>query len=176
MIIHPRSAWGAKPGRPLPKDKPERIVVHHSFSRNNRPVPDEMRIVFVQTKHMDWLEWNDIGYHYIVGPTGQAYAGRDPLTRGAHCGSRPKRKGVIQKFGNKGSLGILCLGNFDIDIPDPLQILATQDLIKKLMIDYKISEKEVYGHCEVWSEPPKTCPGKNLFTRIFPASRWPYAK
>src|SRR4051812_48026280 len=81
--VIPRSGWGARDAK-IP-DKPEShdwdystVVIHHS-GRSGDKVPTS-----VQSKHMDRNRWDDVGYHFMIGPAGQVYEGRRLYYKGSH--------------------------------------------------------------------------------------------
>lgn len=121
----------------------------------------------VQREHMFGNGWWDIGYHFIIGPAGTIYEGRNIGVRGSHV-----------KGANTGKLGVLFLGDFEpglgtidlkvirILIPDPTgddpgptnpQVDSALSLIRWLDQEYGIDA--VVGHSYLNSTE---CPGQNL--------------
>jgi len=113
--------------------------------------------------------YTDIGYHFVIGPDGTIYEGRDIRVRGAHV-----------ELKNTGKVGVLLLGDFepglgieigpwefripwDHDDPGPtaLQVQSTTDLIRWL--DYQYGIEGVVGHRDV---NPTLCPGANCLPYI----------
>jgi hypothetical protein len=110
--------------RPQPTDVTH-IVVHHSatpstFEEWNRKSPcyqiNEWSAVVraIWNYHANTLGWGDVGYNYIIDPTGQIYEGRAGSQEGqrdivgAHDGKNQHSMGVgfIGCYGNCGYLGL----------------------------------------------------------------------
>lgn len=144
-------------------DKLDTIVIHHEGNFQTYDVAD------VQMSHMWGKGYADIGYHFIVGPDGTVYEGRDIAVRGAHVDA-----------GNTGRIGVLLLGDFEpglvletpigevrlpIDNDDPgptaLQVQSTAEVIEWL--DYKYGIERVAGHRDF---NPTLCPGANALPYI----------
>ncbi|MDD5041055.1 MAG: N-acetylmuramoyl-L-alanine amidase [Candidatus Peribacteraceae bacterium] len=135
------------------------IVVHHTAQtlRNDPRSPlERMRALYLY--HAKTLGWGDIGYHYIIDEDGTIYEGRaggDNVIGGhAYCA-------------NVGTLGIALMGNFEIEEPSQIQILALQWLLKNLTDHYGLdarntmkfhgeSKEVIVGHRDVVST---ACPG-----------------
>jgi len=133
--------------------KPKYLIIHHSASASNTTVED------IRKWHKD-KGWSDIGYHKIIYQDGSIHQGREDTVIGA------------QAFGaNSVSLGICCIGNFEInEVPNPIinsliQVLAT--LCKR----HNIPVKNIIGHYQVstmFNSPAGSsgCPGKNMIKKI----------
>ena len=86
----PRNTWTSIPTpSDLPALQPKGITLHHTFLSNppatNASVADEaarMRVIY--NGHVNGNGWADIGYHFIVMPSGRVYAARSETKRGAH--------------------------------------------------------------------------------------------
>jgi len=169
--IHPREDWHAEPTVRALVHTPVRIVLHHSYKPMMADWKGGVTVQAIQRYHMETQGWDDIGYHYLIGPDGSVWAGRGPLTIGAHCGGNPP-KGVRRVFGNTGSLGICLIGDFDHEEPTLDQIASLTALVVWLQGEHNIPKHAIFGHCEAWSRPPKTCPGRNLFLEILGGERW----
>lgn len=172
MNIITREEWGAeKPRRKPESHRPLRIVIHHSY----RPTASDYMaesstgrkktILGIQRYHVHENGWNDIGYHFLVGPDGSVYAGRSPDTIGSHCGGKLP-DGVRRIFGNAGSIGICLIGDYDRESPSAVMLSALNELIGDLMDRYGIDTTQIRGHFEAWNRPTKTCPGRNLVPLI----------
>jgi len=85
-----RSVWGAKPSRRalanLPN--PKRITIHHTaiptLSSTASQLDEKSRMLKIQDVHQSTNGWSDIGYHYIIMPSGRIYAGRPNGKKGSH--------------------------------------------------------------------------------------------
>jgi hypothetical protein len=131
------------------------IVIHHEGNNQSYDVQA------VQRLHMWGRGWWDIGYHFIIGPPGTIYEGRDIRVRGSHVDLK-----------NTGRIGVLLLGDFepgpvfsicgitiykDIDDPGPTsqQVQSALSLIRWL--DYLYGIDEVVGHRDL---NETECPGQ----------------
>lgn len=105
--------------------------------------------------------WEGIGYHFVIlngvrvsrapynaKDDGLIEFGRSEATIGAHC-----------KGQNKESLGICIIGEKTFT---PDQIMALYRLLRKLLSQYCLQPKDVWGHYEF--EPHKTCPNLDMGT------------
>ena len=154
------------------KHHPVRIVIHHSWKPEKSDYMGVETVRAIRRYHTNNKHWNDIGYHYIVSPTGRdIFEGRPDDVIGAHCGGKLP-KGSVRNFGNLGSIGICLLGNYDKEPLDEEGVIQLMELIKMLSEKYRISLLEVKGHCHSATPPTKTCPGKNLFIRLFGGKPW----
>ena len=155
-----------------PSHKPVRIVIHHSYSPDSQQFKGDDTIRAINKYHTVNNGWADIAYHYLISPDGsRIYEGRPALQIGAHCGGNPPA-GVSRIFGNTGSIGICLIGNYDEEQPTKVALRTLSVLIADLCERYDIKLTDIYGHCEAWTKPPKTCPGKNLFISLFGENRW----
>lgn len=135
------------------------IVVHHTamMIRNDTRSPLE-RVRALYQYHAASLGWGDIGYHYIIDEDGTIYEGRaggDNVVGGhAYCA-------------NVGTLGVVLLGNFELEEPSQIQVLSLQWLLKNLTDQYGLdprhtttfhgeSKEVIVGHRDVVST---ACPG-----------------
>ena len=82
-----------------------------------------------------------IGYHFVLLEDGFIEAGRPLEISGAHC-----------KGHNADSIGICLIGKNEFT---DKQFNSLRDLIKGLMIQYKLKIDNVYGHRDFSN---KTCP------------------
>lgn len=128
------------------KVKPERIILHHSLTKDS----DTVSWGPIREFHTLINGWTDIGYHFgIENLRGQTeiLAGRMPDKTGAHCGGH-----------NTGSIGVCFIGNFDADFVPASSWDAGVKLCRFLTRAYGI--REIKGHREF--NPHKSCPGKNF--------------
>lgn len=131
----------------------KQIIVHCTATR-----PDwwDKKTINEQVKEVDrWHRdrgFNQVGYHYLIGRSGEVVQGRPVEMVGAHARGH-----------NKDSIGIALFGGFGSDADDlatehftPLQLAAAYDLIRKLQGQYNIKNERVIGHNRISS---KSCPG-----------------
>lgn len=92
--------------------------------------------------------WGDIGYHFIIDRAGRVWEGRPMRFQGAHV-----------KDKNFANIGVLALGNFDLQKPTQEQLAAVSRYCQQLMIDFRIPISKLRTHQE-WA--PTACPGRHL--------------
>jgi len=128
----------------------DRITVHHDGMPPIR-IANRMdvarRIDSIRQAHQN-AGWGDIGYHFIVDPFGQVWEGRRLFFQGAHVHDH-----------NVRNLGVLTLGNFEIQTPTRPQQLALSRFVAQRMRQYRVPLDRVYTHREL---TPTLCPGRNL--------------
>ncbi len=118
------------------------IVVHHSA------LPLHDGPLEIQEKHMHTKGFADIGYHFVIGVSGEIYAGRDLHVRGAHTGGH-----------NTGTIGVVLLGNFEERTPFEAQLISLKVLSDCLRDVYALTH--LAGHRDF--QPGVTlCPGVHL--------------
>lgn len=85
-----RSAWTSNPTpSSLPNLAPRRITVHHTAlsaapSTSATQAQDAARMRVIWNSHVNGNGWSDIGYHFIIMPSGRVFSARSELKRGAH--------------------------------------------------------------------------------------------
>jgi len=135
-----------------PMTTPHHITVHHDgmdvFLATNQSGSAE-RIETIRNGHRG-KGWGDIGYHFIVDRSGRVWEGRDIRWQGAHV-----------KNCNEGNIGVMCLGNFELQSPSEKQLDALENLLKCLKDQYRISHACIRTHRE-WPGAKTICPGRNL--------------
>jgi len=154
-----RSTWHAqapKRSRLTTNRRPwTRITVHHSALpslqlRSLGASSEEVRDI--QTVHMRDKDFGDIGYHFLIDPTGRIYKGRDLGYQGAHAGGAGGANNV-------GNIGICLLGDFDNERPDPRALASLEELLGALRSRHGIAAGRVKGHQDYKATQ---CPGRNL--------------
>ncbi|MEO0512898.1 MAG: peptidoglycan recognition family protein [Planctomycetota bacterium] len=128
----------------------ERITVHHDGMppvRLTSRAGVRDRIAMIRRSHVG-LGWADIGYHFVVDPMGEAWEGRPLVWQGAHVKNR-----------NPRNIGIMVLGNFEVQSPTPEATAALDELLVTLMAAHAVDLRGVKTHRE-WA--PTACPGRNL--------------
>ncbi len=128
------------------------IILHHSWSTDNKITSNWEGI---RDYHTKTLGWREIGYHFgleMVQNTLVLRFGRSLEDIGAHT------------LGfNQNGIGVCLVGNYDIQIPTVEQLNGVEELCKILMGLYNISAKHILGHFETYAllnkPQTKTCPG-----------------
>ena len=162
-----RTTWtGEAPiiSRLTPMGQPWRITVHHEGMDTNdltsaQAVAARLRtITEVQqrpTSH-GGLGAGDLAYHYCIDRAGRIWEGRSLAWQGAHAGNLTA---------NAGNIGIVVLGNFELQRPTPEQLSSLRRLLSELCDRHGISGDRIYGHNEIKAQyglAPTRCPGRFL--------------
>lgn len=154
-MVMPRSAWTrsgiAKPNECYGMNGVTRITVHHDGMppvalRGQAEVA--RRIESIRASHVNARGFADIGYHYVIDPSGLVWEGRPSWKQGAHV-----------KDQNEHNIGVLVLGNFDLQRPTPQSLAALDSFLDMQMQKHKVSLSRVYTHQEIGKSG---CPGMNL--------------
>ena len=151
-----RDQWGAeKAAGPYRQHEPEEIILHHSWIPAHKHYKEIKSVRGIQRYHMNspYTGWDDIGYHYLIGPEGMVYRGRPENVVGAHC------------VPNSGKVGICIIGNHD-EGEDPLYECTwreVENLVLQIAGRHDIPPENLRGHCDYSS---KTCPGYVVYKRF----------
>lgn len=155
LVVQPRSAWGARPAdrsNVEPMGAVHRVTIHHSamYFRDTRPATCGAQLQLIQRDHMTTRGYGDIGYHYVIDPSGRIWQGRDLRYQGAHASGN----------NNVGNIGICLLGNFmrgkKGQGPTDAQVLAMRQLVGAVMKKYRFGPEAVYCHSDFKATD---CPG-----------------
>ena len=155
----PRSSWAsASPimARVNPMEGINRITIHHEgWTPAYFTDVDTMaeRLDLIRKSHIQRLGAGDIGYHFIIDRAGRVWQGRDVKYQGAHV-----------RNNNEHNVGVMVLGNFDVQTPTDAQLTSLRDTVSKLIRQYRVSNRagNVLTHREI---NPTDCPGTNLQPR-----------
>lgn len=140
------------------------LVVHHSaLIVQGDPRPPVERVRALYKYHARSRGWGDIGYHFIVDENGQVYEGRQggKSVVGAHA-----------YCNNTGTIGIVLLGNFELEVPSQAQARGLQHLLDSLARQYDLDvHRSIQFHGRTFDTPivahrdllPTLCPGFSLF-------------
>ncbi len=154
--IIPRGTWtNASPiiSRSHPMNGISRITIHHSAIPNDtlRSQADVVRMLRgIQREHMNRAgePFADIGYHYIIDPSGRIWEGRTTALQGAHVANQ-----------NEHNLGVMLLGHFDRQQPTQASVATLDSFVTAQMHRYNVPVGRVYTHQEIGRS---ACPGRNL--------------
>ena len=165
--VRPRSTWGASapiPSKLTPaRQRWSRITIHHSalpsadLARSGESAVAEA-LRRIQRVHVRQEGYGDIGYHFLIDPTGRVYEGRSLKYQGAHAGGND----------NVENIGICLLGDFDHELPDPRAERSLEELVASLRQEHRIPKKALYGHQRFKATQ---CPGKHLMAWVARNSR-----
>ncbi|MDR3210378.1 MAG: peptidoglycan recognition protein family protein [Planctomycetota bacterium] len=150
-----RNSWGATaavPAKMKMMGGVNRITVHHEGSSkpNNdlSPTAVATTLRLIQSQHRARMGAGDIGYHYIIDRSGTVWQGRDTRYQGAHVASA-----------NSHNLGVMLLGNFEIQKPASAQLASLERLLLSLLRQHGLGRENLHMHCDFGNTQ---CPGKNL--------------
>lgn len=171
MGILPRSAWtrsGPLPGHVEPMNGITRITFHHSGEQSSsKDVAflgtsaadtivhlENVRAYHTRPKADGGKGWGDIGYHFAIDRAGRIWQLRSLKYQGAHVlGADPH------------NVGIVCLGNFNVQEPTAAQKEKLQTFSRLVRGQYKLvrpvgnANSTVFMHCELGMSD---CPGKRM--------------
>lgn len=129
-----------------------RIVLHHGGGAAVAPGEEVDVLQGYQDHHVRVNGWADIGYHFAVGPDGKLYKGRDVQYVGAHVAGK-----------NTGSIGVVALGNYNVQKPTQPFLLSLHKLLAWLCLEFSILPEAITGHRDHLSTE---CPGNHLYARL----------
>ena len=107
------------------------IVIHHEAPP---VIVQGDRFKIVDDYHKS-LGWDGIGYNWFIEKSGALKQGRKENTTGAHTIGH-----------NSDSIGICLAGNFDLEMPTPIQVETLKKLVKDKMKEYSVSLENVVPH------------------------------
>lgn len=154
IVAIPREQWAtSKPisGRLQPMHSIRRITVHHEgwtpvWFDDTRAT--SQRLESIRSSHLQRLHAGDIGYHLVIDRAGRIWQGRNLQYQGAHVRDH-----------NEMNVGVMVLGNFDLQKPTDPQITSLRNVLAGLMRQYHIPIGAVFTHQEL---NVTSCPGKTL--------------
>ncbi|MDD4872338.1 MAG: peptidoglycan recognition family protein [Kiritimatiellae bacterium] len=132
----------------------DRITVHHVGKYKNFDIAKSTVIRDLDgilTEHID-RNYGDIGYHFVIDYAGRLWEGRSLGYEGAHVAGQ-----------NDRNIGIVCIGNFDMQKPSEDQLITVEQIITVLRERYAIKQTSVFGHRDLG---PSACPGDNLYASV----------
>ena len=149
-----RASWTrapvARPREINPFGRVTRITVHHEGSLPFSSLSQDAvrtRLEQVRQAHVR-RGWADIGYHFVIDPAGRVWEGRSLSWQGAHV-----------KDQNEGNLGIMCLGNYEVQQPTSAMLATLDRFVSQQMRQYRVGIGQVRTHREF---APTECPGRSL--------------
>lgn len=149
-----RKVWADQPpimDRIDPMGSVNRITIHHEGWNPVNFTDVETtaeRLELIRRSHINRLKSGDIGYHFVVDRAGRVWQAREARYQGAHVRSN-----------NEHNIGVMCLGNFDVQSPTPAQLKSLLAVVKSLQRFYKVPASKVKTHREI---NPTDCPGTTL--------------
>ncbi len=122
------------------------LVVHHAalvVKDDPRPAVERVRALYKY--HALTKGWGDVGYNFLIDENGKVYEGRlgGKYVVGGHA-----------YCNNVGSIGIVLMGNFEIEQPSDAQVRGLQHLLSTLANEYHIdTKKSVQFHGKKFDAP-----------------------
>lgn len=167
-----RAQWGCPDGEtsplwPIFPNEPTHIMIHHT-EISVPPSAGSEAVCEIWKCHALGQKWGDVGYHFLIDPSGRIYEGR---AGGIHA------VGGHFKNGNQGTLAIALLGDFMTEAATGASVDSLVDLLsglcRLLLIDplgnrvhlqTGLTLPTICGHRE--GNPSTTCPGDSLYERL----------
>lgn len=136
------------------------LVVHHTavaVAGDKRNGAEKVRAIYQY--HALNRGWGDVGYHYLIDEDGQVYEGKagGKYVVGGHA-----------YCNNVNTIGVVLLGNFEVEKPSQDQMRGLQWLLDELANEYDVDvEDNATYHGETYSSPilghgdllSTSCPG-----------------
>jgi len=142
-------AWLLKPSTEF-----DRITVHHLGKSQNHDTAKGAVVRDLDgviTEHMD-RNYGDIGYHFVVDYAGRLWEARSLSYEGAHVSGQ-----------NERNIGIVCMGNFELQQPSEDQMTTVEQIVTVLQEHYGIKQARLFGHRDLG---PTACPGEKLYPKV----------
>lgn len=149
-----RSVWTKQVPKPWilkPSAVFDRITVHHTGTEFDQGASEGVVISAIEaicSEHKT-RGYGDIGYHFVIDPSGTVWEARSVAYEGAHVSGQ-----------NESNLGIVILGNFEVQEPSKKQKDVLLTLIKALRDKFQVKRHRIFGHRDLGKS---LCPGKNLY-------------
>ncbi|CAL1570954.1 unnamed protein product [Knipowitschia caucasica] len=151
-----RAQWGAHtPHHKNNLTSPaKRIIIHHTAMKNCQTQTEGIiQLRQIQSDHMKFRDFDDIGYNFVVRGDGSVYEGRGWGVVGAHT-----------KGHNDDSLGIAFMGNFNNESPSSEALTS----VKRLLVigvsqGFILPEFGLFGHKDLGIT---ACPGVQLYSAL----------
>ncbi len=158
-----RARWGAAGPKGSYADRRPlaAVVVHHSgvpaaHLRDSKIRAEAAYMRGIQMHHRS-RGWFDIGYHFVVMPSGRVFAGRPLWALGAHVVGH-----------NRGTVGLCLAGDFDLERPTQEALISLDSVLADLIPGG--DAVPLVGHRDL---ADTSCPGGSLyaFVRRHPGRR-----
>jgi len=132
---------------PQPRDI-DMVILHHTWRPRASEYLGEYTWSAIRRYHMKQKGWSDIGYHVGIGPDGSIWLLRPIERSGAHCLGK-----------NSHSVGVVMIGDFDVENPYDNGYATAIDVIAAVCHAYELDADAVYFHRDFAN---KTCPGTKI--------------
>jgi hypothetical protein len=146
MNIVSRAEWGAKPARShtaLRADRVTMFVLHHTTGT----YASHATVRSIQAFHQGpERKWADVGYNFLIAPTGEIFEGRGWGYAGAHARGH-----------NSASIGVAYIGDGRKSVPEAAKRSV---LLLAAEADRRFGKLKRVGHRDVGAT---ACPGDVLY-------------
>lgn len=128
----------------------DRITVHHTAAESHSKT-DQAVIAEIESVCLAHITrgYGDIGYHFVIDARGVVWEARSLAYEGAHV-----------KEQNNENIGVVLLGNFEVQDVNDAQKESLAVLVAALRKKYQVKRHRVYGHRDLGKS---VCPGANLY-------------
>jgi hypothetical protein len=151
-----RTEWGGARRRRRYADRgPLRaLVLHHTSRRAAHLEGAGLRTEAAYMREVQRLHrgrgWSDIGYHFVIAPSGRIFAGRPTDALGAHAVGH-----------NRGAIGVALAGDFEVEKPTEAALHSLDFLRARL-----VSGGEVVPLLAHRDLADTECPGRFLYPYV----------
>ena len=158
LVVSPRANWTTMVPRPWRMREAggfDRITVHHTAGEVPvQPLAEPKVIEALNSILQDhWQrQYGDIGYHFLLDRAGRIWECRSLVYEGAH---------VVDQ--NERNIGVVLLGNYEIQEPTGEQVGSLMKLLGLLRRTFDIKLHRIYGHRDLGQS---LCPGRRLYPLI----------
>ncbi|XP_067012369.2 peptidoglycan recognition protein isoform X3 [Anabrus simplex] len=165
LRIVTRDEWKAEPPMdiltPLKTPVPLVIICHTAGLLGFNQEENTHIIQRIQAFHTENLEWDDIGYNFLIGMDGLVYEGRGWLNMGAHTLGY-----------NSLSIGVAFVGRFVHVIPSEAAMRAFHKLVAKgVQLGHIAPDYKLLGACQL-RKTATDSPGKAFYDVIVGWPHW----
>lgn len=127
----------------------DEVILHHTWRPRASEYKGKSTIEAIHRYHVKERGWKDIGYHILIAPNGDIWAGRPIAQSGAHTRGR-----------NRNSIGICLIGDFDQEKLTSGQRKALIVVARTCLDRFHLSSQALNFHRDY--APYKSCPGWGL--------------
>lgn len=154
LVIITRSQWAARPPKSTTRLKHpvDTVFIHHTAGTVPQRTleAEQAKMRAIQREHQVNRGWSDIGYSFVIMPSGRIGEGRGWGVVGAHTENH-----------NSHSVGISFAGTYDAASPSSEAMTAARRLIAEgVRLGVLRPDFVIRGHRDVKST---ACPGQRLY-------------
>jgi len=124
------------------------VILHHTWRPSAAQYRGRATIQSIYRYHTQTNGWRDIGYHYLIGPNGDIWAGRPVAEDGAHVQNR-----------NRGTIGVSLILDGNVEELSEAQRHSLVVVLRMCLDRFKLHTGQLNFHRDY---SPKSCPGTKL--------------